>query len=164
VASNGRKKAKTSAGLPSNTKTPKRLEDLSVGEEIDLPSSFPCWNFSQMDRAYSGGSWDWELSHDEHIQLLDFLATIEKSTWKQIWNQKTGNKQSHNKHHMQDTETLSKEARERLSDIHLGEMSRLFRFRLSGTVRLWGYFRGKQHQFYLLWWDRNHQVYPTEKS
>ena len=38
--------------------------------------------------------------------------------------------------------------------------SRLFARALSGTKRLWGF--RKDGVFYVLWWDPDHTVYPTE--
>jgi hypothetical protein len=161
TSKNKRKSAKAGGALPSSSKIPKRASELSVGEDIDLPSSNPCWNFSLMDRSYDGGSWDWDLSIEEHVQFLDFLHEMQKLTWKEIWAQTTGGRVAHRKHHDHDTDSLCAEARERLSDVKLGEQSKLFRFRLGGTIRVWGFFRNSDHQFYLLWWDRDHEVYPV---
>jgi len=38
----------------------------------------------------------------------------------------------------------------------------MFRFRLGGTARLWG-FRANR-TFHVVWWDPLHKVYPTEAS
>jgi hypothetical protein len=35
----------------------------------------------------------------------------------------------------------------------------IFRFRLGGKKRLWGFRR--QRIFYVVWWDWNHQVFET---
>jgi hypothetical protein len=38
----------------------------------------------------------------------------------------------------------------------------MFRFRLAGERRLWGYRVGRT--FHVVWWDWDHKVYPTEKK
>jgi hypothetical protein len=53
-------------------------------------------------------------------------------------------------------------AQKRLAERRLDEVmeeQELFRFRVSATVRLWGFIKGSV--FHVLWWDANHKVYPT---
>jgi hypothetical protein len=47
----------------------------------------------------------------------------------------------------------------RLNEIFEDDM---FRFRLAGEKRLWGFRVG--NVFYVLWWDASHRVYPTERG
>ena len=55
----------------------------------------------------------------------------------------------------------SLEAQKRLTDLHLDEtFEDLFRFRVGGKKRLWGF--EVDGVFHVLWWDAEHQVYPTE--
>jgi hypothetical protein len=156
----GAKRPKAQAVVPGSTRVPKKADDLLVGEDIELASSKPCWDFALMDHDYSG-SWDWALDAAEHQQFARFLTEMQRLTWRDIWNQTSG---GHRKHHDQATSSLCKEAKDRLRELRLDEQEKIFRFRLAGPVRLWGFFIGAEHQFRLLWWDRAHQVYPTEKS
>ncbi|WP_343932276.1 hypothetical protein [Nesterenkonia lutea] len=94
------------------------------------------------------------------IELLKFLEECGKKTWGEIEQETSG---GHRKHHGQPLDSLCAEARERLRAQGLTEDSEeeLFRFRLTGPGRLWGFKSGSL--FKLIWWDENHQVYPLEK-
>lgn len=65
-------------------------------------------------------------------------------------------------HHAMPTDNLSRAAKERLHDLRLGELEEVFRFRLGSSIRLWGAFLPEQHEFYVIWWDRAHCVYPLD--
>lgn len=105
------------------------------------------------------GSWDWDLTPDERDTFLRFMRDTQSSTWNELRSQTSG---GHKKHHDMATDDLAKEARERLGEIGLGDQESLFRFRLTGKVRLWGAFVGQRHEIHVIWWDREHQVYPTD--
>lgn len=116
------------------------------------------WSAKDIDIDYRG-DWDWDLKPSE---LRDFLRAIEEYstlTWTELISQ--GN----NKHHSQLTETLSKDARSRLwhlfSDADSEYPEEIFRFRIAGTVRLWGF--RENGLFKILWFDRDHKVYPVKK-
>lgn len=85
-------------------------------------------------------------------------------TWGQIEAQKAGTKHGELKrHHAQAQDSLAGKARKdlaRLQDV-FGDDD-IFRFRLSGKKRLWGFRRGRV--FHAVFWDPSHKVYPTEKS
>jgi hypothetical protein len=38
----------------------------------------------------------------------------------------------------------------------------MFRFRLGGKARLWGF--RSERIFHVVWWDPDHRVYPTEPA
>ena len=51
------------------------------------------------------------------------------------------------------------------SDLERGKLDeifgdQIFRFRVSGQKRLWGFRRDRT--FHVVWWDPDHKVYPTE--
>lgn len=117
------------------------------------------WSAKEIDWEYRG-DWDWDLRPAE---LSDFLCAIEQysaSTWKELISQGS------NKHHFQATDKLSKGARDRLgalfscSDSEYPEQ--IFRFRIAAKVRLWGFREGGI--FKILWYDRDHRVYPVKKK
>lgn len=100
-------------------------------------------------------------------EVLKFLKDIAGSTWNEIRSQRTGGhargRNGHRKHHEQPFDSVCAEAQSRLRDArHEAAFDELFRFRLAGPKRLWGFERAGT--FYVLWWDPEHQVYPTERD
>ena len=82
-------------------------------------------------------------------------------TWSEILSQTIGGKDRHRKHHSQTWDSLCGEAQERWLEIERTE-EELFRFRVGGRERIWGVRQGAT--FFVVWWDAEHQIYPTEKS
>lgn len=85
---------------------------------------------------------------------------MERLTWTQVRAQTTG---GHRRHHPIPVERLCPEAQRRLQDLKL-DIDELFRFRLSGSRRLWGAVDDEEGVFYAVWWDPDHQVYPVERE
>ena len=65
----------------------------------------------------------------------------------------------HKMHHNMDTSIISEEAQLRLMDLER-DRSVIFRFRLANKRRLWGF--RTVARFDILWFDPNHEIYPTE--
>ncbi len=92
---------------------------------------------------------------------------MEGLSWTEIEAQQAGARNRLRKHHAQAIDTLCDAAQRRLGELgHLAEVlpDELFRFRLNGPGRLWGLRVPEDDTFYVLWWDANHAVYPTDKS
>lgn len=151
------RKIKAKKAPPAPTRSAKAASDIVVGADLDLGKSEPCFTFGLLDSDHHG-SWDWDLTEGERATFLGFMRESGRLTWNELRSQTTG---GHKKHHDQATESLCKEARDRLGEIGLGDQESLFRFRLAGKTRLWGVFIGERHEFNVLWWDRDHEVYPT---
>jgi hypothetical protein len=64
-------------------------------------------------------------------------------------------------HHLVPVESLCKEARERLVELHLDDIE-LLSLRLGATERVWGTL--ERNIVTLLWWDPLHQVCPSLKK
>lgn len=152
------RRVKAKSAPPAPARSPKAAADIVVGTDFDLGKSEPCWSFGLLDHDHRG-SWDWELTDSERATFLAFVRDTGSSTWNALRGQTSG---GHKKHHDMPTESLSKEARDRLGEIGLGDQETLFRFRLAGKLRLWGAFIGKRHEFNVIWWDRDHLVYPSD--
>lgn len=124
-------------------------------------SSKVTWCLSKTDLI---GSWSWnepralapqEIDEDIKPQFKSF----ESGTWAEIDNQSSGT--GHKMHHGHDISDIIAEAQERWREIDLMQFDTVFRFRLGGKKRAWGYIA--QAHFFFVWWDRNHSIYPTEK-
>lgn len=95
-------------------------------------------------------------------ELVSFLCEMNRLTWNEIRAQMAG---GHKKHHDHPIDRLNARVRTALSrrpDLEEILDSDLFRFRLSGRKRLWGFVQ--EQTFYVLWWDPLHRVYPTERG
>jgi hypothetical protein len=154
----------SNVGLPgAAVRTPKKASDLVIGQDLDLRNSHPCWNFAHMDTTYAG-SWDWNLDVDEQASFFGLLKEMQRLTWAEIEKLTYNGSGGYRKplHHAMPTEGLCDEAKDRLHAIRLGEQETLYRFRLGSTVRLWGAFLPGRHELSVIWWDRDHQVYPLD--
>jgi hypothetical protein len=101
---------------------------------------------------------------DDAAELLKFVCDMSRSTWGEIRSMQTGGRDRHRKHHEQPPTSIVDEAQARLLARELDAVmpDDLFRFRLSGEKRLWGFIL--DGMFYALWWDAGHGIYPTEKA
>ncbi len=120
----------------------------------------PVFSFRHVDRA-SENRWVFRPSEADALQLLTFLCEIERLTWREIESQSSG---GHRKHHSQALDTIVREAQRDAERAGLGEIfgDTMFRFRLGSRKRLWGF--REESVFYVVWWDPNHKVYPTEPN
>ena len=114
----------------------------------------PVFSFAVTDRAFAG-EWGWHLLADG-TSLLNFVFDISRSSWTEVRGQTAG---GHRRHREMDVAVLTPAAIARLQELEL-DLDQLFRFRLSGAARLWGFVI--QGVFHTLWWDPNHRVYPTD--
>lgn len=156
------KRSKKQLSPRTNVKPgPGRGVKLPKADAQPLPvagDDYPTYSFHYADRSHNG-SWRWP-SGDEASEIINFLCDMAKIKWSEIMNHQSG---GHRKHHPQAIESLCREAQDRLTDLHYDEIfTDVFRFRLSGRKRLWGSL--VDGIFYVLWWDPEHQVYPTERN
>ncbi len=99
----------------------------------------------------------WDLDASETMELLKFLDELTGKTWGE-WE---GDRASgHKRHHDHPVTDLTPVAQERLRQLDENE-ERIFRFRLKGKCRLWGFRSG--NLFRILWYDPEHSVYPVSK-
>jgi len=136
---------------------PKRKVKKSISR-LEQPTSSEhekiCWSFEILDYdGYHG----WEnISFGEHKeQIFEKLAHLETMSWAEIKNAKK-------QHHSVATKHLSKHAQQRLIQLEQDDIDELFSLRLSGTERVYGV--RDQRVLKLLWWDPNHEIYPSNKK
>ncbi|EQD48417.1 hypothetical protein B1B_12051, partial [mine drainage metagenome] len=83
------------------------------------------------------GQWGWHLLTPDHAKdLLNFMCDMATTTWLEVRRQTYG-REGKQKHHDQLVADLPREARRRLGDGALDDVTEMFRFRLTGTQRLW---------------------------
>ena len=78
-------------------------------------------------------------------------------TWSEIDRLNTGT--GHKMHHSMPTSGLAEEAQNRLIEIERYDDD-IFRFRLGGKPRLWGF--RVVADFQILWFDPEHEIYPVD--
>ena len=121
----------------------------------------PAWGLQIVDHEVTG-DWTWTIGQTQLIEIMNFLAQMEKRTWAEIRRDMAGgNNRRGEKHKFIPVASLCTGARNRLEAIELDDQDRLFRFRLGNMKRLWGVILPDDHMFYLLWWDENHKVCPS---
>jgi hypothetical protein len=107
------------------------------------------WSWGE-PRAWSQDEWETEINPK--------FREYEKQKWAEIDAHNSGT--GHKMHHEQEVHTLTKEAQERWIEKNLEQFETAFRFRLGGKKRAWGY--RLQAHFHLVWWERNHKIYPLD--
>lgn len=116
-------------------------------------------------RADLLGEWSWgeprSWEADEWSSVIEPpLQNFETMTWAEI--DKCTSDTGHKLHHTHSIEDVIDEAQDRWLALDLAEFETIFRFRLGGVRRLWGFI--VQAHFHIIWWDRDHSIYPTEPS
>jgi hypothetical protein len=111
----------------------------------------------RMHRADTGGAWSiLDVTRDEHERLLKLIQDIEKLPAKEAFSSAQNCQQ-----YPDMTDCPNADTKKRLVDEYQG-LDSLVRFRLDGTTRVYG--ARERHEFHLLWWDRDHQVWPSKKK
>lgn len=121
-------------------------------------NAFVRWTAREIDDvsgANDGRRWD--LSAREAMELLKFLDELTGKTWGECENEMANGRKRHHDHAITDLTTV---AQSRLRQLDENE-ERIFRFRLKGKCRLWGFRSGDL--FRVLWYDPEHSVYPVSK-
>lgn len=146
--------------------TSKSARTAATPESImQMKMSFRLFEYADRDGEWSWGqerNWCSQQAKDGSgcaIRLT--MNDMCQLTWAEIFSQTTGGKDRHKKHHSQSWESICNEAQQRWIDIDRTE-EELFRFRIGSKQRIWGVRQGAT--FFVVWWDAEHQIYPTEKD
>ncbi|RZK75279.1 MAG: hypothetical protein EOP28_00325 [Rhodococcus sp. (in: high G+C Gram-positive bacteria)] len=57
----------------------------------------------------------------------------------------------------------NKDALARLTELDLDDQTEIARLRISGKRRLYGFLHDGGPDFYALWWDPEHEIWPSRK-
>jgi hypothetical protein len=154
--SKGKAKARAAAVPQRRPKTTR-----AVSGKTPQPQT-PTFSFRHSDRGTTA-TWKFAPEGEHASELVQFMCEMSRLTWAEIERQQTGGKDRHRKHHSQEISTLAPDAQRDIARTKLDEIfgDAMFRFRLSGERRLWGFRTGRI--FHAVWWDPEHDVYKTEK-
>ena len=119
------------------------------------------WTFEDVDKD---GKFAFNVNREDfnHKEIVDKLLSFSTMTWDEVI-KATHDKAGKSKHHYIDVEKFSKEARERFHFKCKEEDSEaVFSFALQNKLRVIGV---RQNEFFrVLWYDPNHEFYPTSKK
>jgi len=124
----------------------------------------------QMPMTYSlenkdcDGSWSWGprawSDEDWNAVILPKLIEYSRLTWGEIGKATTGSGEKRRKmHHDMPKNSIRDEAQVRIDEVAPGN-DIIFRFRLGGLIRLWGF--RVVSEFQILWFDPDHNIYPVD--
>ena len=83
-------------------------------------------------------------------------------TWSEIQSASGGKRAGNGtNNHFEYIAEMSKEAQKRAKELHL-DVDQLFSLRLTGKERLYGILNNGV--FYVLWYDAQHEIYPSVKK
>ncbi|MBU1565366.1 MAG: hypothetical protein KJ630_07040 [Proteobacteria bacterium] len=111
---------------------------------------YPTWRFSTADKF---GPFAWPVGKQEELEVVKRLHEFDSMEWMSI---KGG------VHHSIKVKDLGKEAQKRLLEIEQDDVSAVFSFHLTGTLRIFAIL--DRHIAKLLWYDPKHKVYPSKKK
>lgn len=136
-------------------KNPKKFVSLS---ETKIPklvpytdSCLPEFRAGQMDM---NGPWGWDKFDSSLLQeFLQKIFDSQKLTWQILRD---------NGSHLVQVDNLCTKAQKRLLELCKDDYEELFSLRVTGCKRIWGIKDG--NILWLLWWDPNHEVCPSQKK
>lgn len=109
------------------------------------------WGLSFVDLD---GPWGWNrVAGNALKRVLRFLCDLESMRPGEVFGPK---------HKLIPVAKLAGDAQKRLQEIELDDLDGLWELRLSGRGRIWGH--RKEHVFYPVWWDPEHEVCPSTKK
>ena len=143
--------------MSQKPKRPKSFETVAPKRAFDSKanhlSEIIRFRFDQID---SGSPWDLEkIGQGDLSELLTFLRSISHSTIGELFH---GN--GPGKHYTDLHSGMSAPALRRLVELYSGQ-DYVHRLRLSGKKRLFGILVGSE--FSILWWDPEHDVWPSKR-
>jgi len=130
---------------PRFIKQPRRDPSLTAS----LPS-YPVWQTGVIDLD---GPWSWKKIELNYFfsNILPKIQGFESMNWNEILGR--------NSHEVR-VDQIGKKAQKRLVDLNLDDFEKLVSLRLTGKQRVWGI--KINNVFKILWWDPNHEVYPSK--
>jgi hypothetical protein len=130
-------------------------------------SRFPHMMLYEKDLEDRNGSWSWGSERDWHptpgnAAIYGYLDAYKNKTWAEIDAEMVGKKNASKKNDQRNKSyplsAICSEAFERIVHLELDDQETIFRFRMSGEERLYGFIFGIT--FKTVWYDELHLVCP----
>ena len=119
---------------------------------------YPTWSFKLLDVNHE--KWSFTSANDLYRDIIFKLRDYEGQRWNEII-QSSGGRSYGTNNHFENVGSLIKEAQKRWSELHLEEYDQVFSLRLTGIERLYGIL--ENGTFKIIWYDKNHEIYPVSK-
>jgi len=150
-------------GIKKIVKQREKVQNVKKPISVENPEGYlgkhPTWAFKQCD--LDSDKWSIKKSDSFYDDILVKLISYEGMTWSEIQSASGGKKAGKGtNNHFEDISEMSKEAQRRARELHL-DVDQLFSLRLSGKERLYGIL--DNGVFSVLWYDAEHEVYPSAK-
>lgn len=134
----------------------------STAEHGKMPSTAPnlmgddSWHVRvRLHRADHGSRWSLlGMSPDERAALLTLIQRLEETTAREAFSPNQNCQMYPDMSRCPNTDVTR-----RLAEHYQG-LDSLVRFRLDGTTRVYG--ARERNEFHFLWWDRDHEVWPSQ--
>ena len=138
-------------------KLEKKVTSEKIGSRLDMRMEYA------RDLEDREDEWSWRVKRDWGdafwtTTLEPYLNHYATKVWKEIEAELAGRSKRHKSYL---TAAICSEAYARLRKLKLDDQERIFRFRMTGPHRLYGFRFG--HVFKTVWFDPTHQIYPTKK-
>lgn len=127
-----------------------RADEKNVKTAVQPTPDTPSWRFSTVDQ---GGPFPWPVGTEVELDILQKLRQFDTMRWKEIEGPD---------HHAIERHKLSKDAKDRLTQIKQDDVDEIFSFHFSGKPRIIGI--RDRNVVRLLWWDPEHGVCPSVKK
>lgn len=135
-----------------NVKT-KEVPTRSVLPGAETSDSRICWRFCHVDHD---GPWGFEKVDPQTLRwLMERLSLVESMTINQLFHSGGYPGADYDVASIPNAVALG-----RLEEIGLSDMTKVHRLRFTGTARLYGFL--VDHVFHIIWWDPNHEVWPSK--
>jgi hypothetical protein len=151
VNSKGQKKLPALPPPSVGKGTPRTVRQLpSTTRYDDAPYFVVRWSMADLESTWCIS----KISPDHHVDLVRRIGQLEKSTATEVFDGGTG------KDYSLDDGLPNSQANQRLRALNLDDWDRISRISLAGKPRLYGLRRG--HEFFALWWDPKHEIWPSK--
>ncbi|MER5816829.1 hypothetical protein [Streptomyces californicus] len=90
------------------------------------------------------------------MALLTDMAKFESQTMHELFHQGEWPGKRHDVHTLPNRAALA-----RLDALGLSDMTQIWKLRIGGAGRLWGFLVG--NVFHVVWWDPRHEVWPSKR-
>lgn len=108
------------------------------------------WKVTEID---DNSQWGWnQITCPDFLRnIWDKMRNFETMTWSEILGRN---------HHAIAVNDIIKPAKNRLEQLGHDDQVELVSFHITGRQRIWAIRSGEQA--FLLWWDPNHEIYPSQ--
>lgn len=141
----------------SKNEIKKKQKNIFLSNKGVFYNKKPVWSFSKCDIDHP--KWGFSASEDLYF-FIQKLKTYEGLSWIEIM-QASGGRRSGTNNHFEPVSELIPEAIGRWKELRLEDYDQIFSLRLTGMQRLYGIL--EEGIFFIVWYDRSHEIYPMKK-